>query len=85
MPGESAVHMLRVLLCLNLTLTAGLLALVGVLWTTDLYESARWWQAAKANEGEWRTCESKHDMLKRAIQREGLWKRLGMPSQPWLR
>ena len=76
--------MLKLLIGLNLTLLAGLLAITLLSWGTDLYQSAVWWRAAKANEAEWRACESKHNSLTRQIKKEGLWRRLGMPGQPWL-
>ena len=30
-------------------------------------------------------CETKHRALLGSIRKEGLWKRLGMEGQPWLR
>lgn len=75
---------LRLLATVNLLLLAGVLSTVLLTVVTGYTDAAHWWREAKANDLEWKACETKHTILKRAIRREGLWKRLGLPGQPWL-
>ena len=70
---------------LNLLLLAGLLALTLVRQGTELYDVAIYWRAMHANKMEWDNCEARHRILKKQIVKEGLWRRLGMPGQPWLK
>lgn len=76
---------LRFLAGLNLCLLAVLLVTNAVGQTTNLTDAARYWREAGANAAEWQACEQKHSTLLKQIKKEGLWKRLGMGGQPWLR
>lgn len=62
------------------------LLLVGAfVWATGVHDAYQMYYRAVTAEMERDAVVGKHEMLKRYIKREGLWKRLGMDRQPHLR
>lgn len=76
--------MLKFLAGLNLLLSALVLAGFLASRAMDYGDAAVNWRAARAAEFTLEVCEKKHETLLRQIKKEGLWKRLGLPAQPWL-
>jgi len=75
---------IRMLLGVNLVLTAVLLGGVLVHYGLALDEAIHYRHEAEMNRAEWEACQVQHRTLLTYIQREGLWKRLGLDAQPWL-
>lgn len=65
---------------LNLILVIG-----AFVWVTGIHDARQQYARALTAETERDMILGKHEMLKRYIKREGLWKRLGMDQQPYLR
>ena len=75
---------IRTLLAVNLILSAGLLGHTLAVRLTDLADSGHYQRLAQAADADRAGCELSHRTLLRNIQREGLWRRLGLNAQPWL-
>jgi hypothetical protein len=50
----------------------------------NVYDAAYWRYEAIAAKHERAEIERRHKQLITQIHKEGLWRRLGMPGQPWL-
>lgn len=76
--------MIRLLLGVNLFLSAVLMMGAGAAVWTAAWEADSLRYELQATQFELQGCQSKHFILIKQIKTEGLWKRLGMPGQPWL-
>ena len=74
-----------VLLCANLFLVLALLSSEFGLRLTGLHDAFVYRAETVDLSHRLEVCEGRHRALTSAIRKEGLWKRLGMEGQPWLR
>lgn len=76
---------MRALLAANLLVSVLLLGSFAVERWTGIQSAGFYLRESIANKAEWDRCELKRTQLLKQIRKEGLWKRLGLKSQPWLR
>lgn len=60
-------------------------ALLSMAFAVNVYDAGARWHENVMLRHELKTCDLKHGQLIKQIRKEGLWNRLGMPGQPWLR
>jgi hypothetical protein len=80
-PMVTIIRFLLILILAEIAMVGGALSVAGALNVWDAY---KWRQEAIMANWERNECQTKHRILVESIRKEGLWRRMGMPGQPWL-